>query len=1026
MLNKIGENTDNIKYVGNTWQKSGSIENASCMYTPENLLNLFYREYEYNKGEMIYRLPVDVDVNEVQPALLHHDLILVNLHYYTGTETDSSNVIYALKDYLAYGIGIGNPVYDPSFKVKYIPLVTEEALTSDTSNAGNKPLNDFIKDIGEGVTSFSIDNILTLFRVRYELETKPNGNQSLRDFYNGLKPKCKEKFIRDFSLPVHDPDSIKLPFYNQSLDGIEEHKKNSNRIATRFVLNSAALSGKFNNDFSYVEQLSNVAELVLTTLEGVEPHTYIIKDYNNLEVTSYALEATEANKDTDAYNYITKVLQSEEVTNNFPPEDKIDMIASEGMLSKLSTAGTTGGFGSMLSPLYIGYNPSVDMRNSQAIQLCIPQDKATILINEEEYETWDIFGGLVLGFKLVDALIAQRTFIGSIWAWGTIGDINNKITIHNTSGSSDKDIPLYKSLKNYPDAKSENDANPWSIDYTYNDDTVNYLTINILNKIYNTYGNPTTEWDSARLTPPVMEWLKKESVIFKAPFFGDFVEEKNFEQDLTPNSKVAFKEVFVDKEKGGKGRYKDSITRVPYIEQTMPLIYKPEGVEIENAKASTTFPGTSNLKDDVSGYSIIPPFISDSEKGDESELLEEGSETIAKTGAGSIRVEERIISKTIDELWTYIKKLSEDDSSAALPKFYGIKASKVDCDEVPAVRLNTKYIAGHPADEKYIDILSWEPKTVEDEVYPSRPYSNENNKELTFKGWKVTDHIVKYLDYEIKPFSRDTEVDEFYEFGPTSKGYLTQLYNSIETSLGFIEESTKVLNDDLLNRYSRTFDAEDDKTLTEEADLNLSEDQIALRNILTQKQEHARKSLAKILTFDVYKEYLTNPKNLKTIERDLEELKLNVKMLADYLVAAFVMKGAFDRATDRGTLHTLHRNHFEFEDTLIPETDEYLNDVSGSLEEDIRDQKVWFEDGAFEVRYVHPDNTYFNKLTTKKGTFGTLKIVKNEDATFEREERGLVKEDINKISLRQIYLAADGTWRSIHDNFTLPIVDDEF
>jgi hypothetical protein len=100
--------------------------------------------------------------------------------------------------------------------------------------------------------------------------------------------------------------------------------------------------------------------------------------------------------------------------------------------------------------------------------------------------------------------------------------------------------------------------------------------------------------------------------------------------------------------------------------------------------------------------------------------------------------------------------------------------------------------------------------------------------------------------------------------------------------------------------------------------------------------------------------------------------------------------------------------------------------ISGSLEEAIRDQKVWFEDGAFEVRYVHPDNTYFSKLTTKKGTFGTLKIVKNEDATFGREERGLVAEDINKISLRQIYLAADGTWRSIHDNFTLPIVDDEF
>lgn len=1012
MINEIGENTKNIKYIGNTWQKTGSIEYSECMYTPENLLNLLYRESSFNEGEFRYKIPIG---DEVMPAMLNHDLILVNIHYYTGTEVKASNNIYSLKDYLDYGISIGNPIYDNNFKVRFIPLLDESIISTS-----QKTLNDFIQIICRDVTNYEVYNILNYFKLRYSLERIPDSGDTISEFYGNLSDESKEKFLRDFSLPVHDPDSIKLPFYQQKLkDGSATP---SNRIATRFTLNAAAASKPSSvgiNSFNYIESLSNLAEYVLTGVEESNSITYDIPDYRISEDEGFAIESNTLENTNVANNltpaekaYIQKGLTTSEKTNNFPPENKIDLIAARNSLRQLTRVGTGEGFNTILNPVYIGYNSSIDMKNSNAIQLCIPQDKATVLINEDDYETWDIFGGLVLGFKLVDALIAQRTFIGSVWAWGTLNNIQNV----NDNAQTDvnvSNIDLYKSIKNYPDQKAM-DSSGWSTEYTYSSKDENYRTIQILNELYANFGtDDTTNTLKEAITEPVKKWLENESVIFKAPFFGDFVEEKNFQQDLTPESKVAFKEVFVDKERGGKGRYKDSITRVPYIEQTMPLIYKPEGIDIAKAKASTTFNSKSIFEDSINGFNITPPFIADSEKGDESESLT--GKPLTKSGAGSIRVEERIISKTIDEIWTYIKKLSEDANDEALPEFYGIKAKDTHYEQGrDPIRLNPRITA---EDEKLIDILSWEPtllETGEGNAYPDIPYSNKNYKELQFKGWKVTDHIVKYLDYKIEPFSRDSVVNNDYHFEKDSKGYLTQLYNNIETALGFIENSIEVSNEKVMDRFENTFNDQSDEDL---------------RNVhseIRRNREKAREVVSNILNFVEYKEYLENPKNLKTIERDLETLKLNVKMLADYLVSSFVMKGFADRGTNRGTLHTLHRNHFEFTDTLIPlgETqDVFLNDLDGSLEEEVIDKKVLFEDGKYDERYIHPENIY----SEKEGLFGVQEITWDEDnKKYVRVKKTINLEEANKAKLHQIYLAADGTWRYIFDGISVPIVDDEF
>ena len=231
MINKIGENTENIRYVGNTWQKSGSIDNAKCMYTPENLLNLLYKDTGYTKGKFEYTARKDVTLDNNSPALLSHDLILVNTHYYTGTADESGNVIYTLTDYLKYGISISNPIYSITSKTKFIPLINIEKVKSGDCDLANYTLKQFAEMFKFG-DSFvlNIDNITGFLKKKYDY-TEDAKNPTMQFFLNSLTEDNQIKFVEDFSLPYHDPESIRLPFHKQIVEDFEEKQNRSRNIS---------------------------------------------------------------------------------------------------------------------------------------------------------------------------------------------------------------------------------------------------------------------------------------------------------------------------------------------------------------------------------------------------------------------------------------------------------------------------------------------------------------------------------------------------------------------------------------------------------------------------------------------------------------------------------------------------------------------------------------------------------------------------------------------------------------------------
>lgn len=743
MYNNIGKNTGNVKYIGNTWQKSGSIENATSMYMAEDLLNLLYQENSYEDGAYDYIPRAHDSLQNASPALLSHDLILVNTYYYTGTSQSTGNSIYSLSDYLKYGISVSNPVYSIQSPTKFISLMDKDRLKDSTVT-----MLSFINTLTAklDLTTEDKENLYQALKNRYGYNATISTNAlltasgasapTLKSFCAGLTDDAIETFIRDFSLPIHDRQSVKLPFYNQQLDTATK-AASSNKIATRFVINSSSIVNPSKMGlqvYSYVEKLATEVEDALTAITDTGTSiNFFLKPYSDKSINSNTLENTNVANQlsaTDLLNLKERLgavgitedegEASYEVTNLFPDNYEVDIETANRILGTLASTGTSGGFNSILPPLYVGYDTAVDMCNSNAIQLCIPQDKSTILISDESYETWSIFGGIKLGYVLIDNLIAQRTFLGTIW-----GCSDNPNALEDAGD-------LYKGIKSYlidiPD----------ELKYKSSD---NYHSISVFNYLYNNFG-AGTDTDTSMLTPPVLEWLQSEQLIIKAPIFGDFIEEKNFEQDLTPHSSPEFQSAAIDADKVSPTRYPDSLIKVPYMEQTAPLVSIQRDVLNSEAHAAPDYPSVSTFKDGARNFRTTPPFLYDSYKNSEGE--EPGVETelgelqpIKKDNKGNLRVEDRIISKTIDEIWVFLKYLTEAYGENSLPSFYGMDASTFN------------FKGGHtPSASEKVDILSWEP-TFKDIRKPL--HSTDAYPELDVQSWQVKDFITYVATYQVEP-----------------------------------------------------------------------------------------------------------------------------------------------------------------------------------------------------------------------------------------------------------------------------------
>ena len=280
---------------------------------------------------------------------------------------------------------------------------------------------------------------------------------------------------------------------------------------------------------------------------------------------------------------------------------------------------------------------------------------------------------------------------------------------------------------------------------------------------------------------------------------------------------------------------------------------------------------------------------------------------------------------------------------------------------------------------------------------------------MIYKGWKVDKFITKVLDYKVKPFTRG-QAEGVYPYNTEDEdsnvtGYLTQIYNSALLAFNLLEDSFNTVTLDDGEGY---------------VDEKLYEGSKGLSNT----RSAAQTLLARILNYESdlhihYKQYLNKPKNLKAIERDLETIRQNLQTLSEYSVATFASRGFADRNTNRGTLHTLHRNAFDFEDTFLKDDRDSLDNFSDDLTVESLDKKVVYE-GGDEKRFVHPDNTY----STLEGKFGICNVDLSDPIQNTRNAEGFG--EANHTLLRDVYMSAEGVYRSIHEETIFPIVDDEF
>lgn len=1085
--------TNNIKFAANEWQAQGSVDRTS-MYTAEGILDLIFEDTQYDKETGMHKYTPRASFTErnFAPAKLSHDIILVNKLFYQSSPLTSYKNIFGLDDFLNYGIGVVNPVYDTLARDEKIILLNKDKIVNGECAISDMTItefcsifnpNSFTSTKGDLVDFSENANAVAGSGNRFEAMASAKVVAHLKDIYykpsEGSIPDFgkatmrqilaspgfdTERFINDFSLTLHDPESIRLPYFTRkSDDNISNQEKF--KFFTRYFPNLSVV----NEDLAsgYVEKVSPIMEDLLNSADLQIKGTYA--DGTSLDVKGFALDSSTGDSFTSptAFNSktnLSKIIDevavggvlSEKWENVIPKEYIADAVNLASALSFIGNALQNGGYNNFLSDLYLGWDSANNILNSTGIHLVVEEDKSAIFRSDDD-ENYTIYSGLVLGYRLVDNLIAQRTFLGTVFQLAAGWDDSEAVKTNWQTQPFNKTQKSTVTLASGNAYKLQRTAN------TY----MGYCTVDMLKYLVVGSNTETTfsefimdlrevnnlEDFNADYLRPFYRWLKEETFLFKTPIYGDFVEELNFMQDLNPDSKVQFAGARIKRTSIPYKRFQDSKYEVPYIEKTAPLINLSDAKKTTRTHASDAIAGkgyVTQTKADketgvVPGSNTTPPFIYDYDKGDEENKISGNIDERSKTAGsykqrvndvdGDFTVEGRILGKTIDELWQFLKFLSESTGHGLkgnnLPKFYGLLSNELgfeinDKDAEP-IRVNPKYSG--KADNPEIDILDWEPlSSTEYKPY----YSSEVAPELTMGGYKITKAIPKVLDYKVKFFGRkDVKDGSEYEYNTEDSdygdvaGYLDQLLNN--TSINF---NSNALGADvdaakLLDSFGDTsFNVADPELIPA-----LNEDKGILENKnfkqVSVNREKALIKIGKVLSYhehsfhNHYKEYLDNPKNLKTIERDLEAIRQNLQTLAEYSVLNFAVMGFADRSTNRGTLHTLHRNSFDFNDTFLEDDEDSLNNTADTLNVAELDKKVVFDDGDFDSRYQHHVIDGYGK-----NDYDANKIDLSGAEVNVREPHEMYKPNITLLS--EVYMAADGTWRSIHEHVILPILDDDY
>ena len=1083
--------TNNIKYADNEWQALGTTDRTS-MYLSEPILDLIFENqiYDRDTGKYKYIPRASIEGKKYSAATLSHDLILVNKLLYSSTPKTPYNSIYNLDDYLGYGIVITNPIYDNLARVKKIPMFETEAngdkLRLKYTGISSLTLKEFVEifnpysfsnaklnenalntltlslaDDTQGSNSPNNEVVITNLLTKYPAAGSINDTTNVGSWFNAMSAETQLKFIDDFSLSLHDKDSVKIPYYTMrgisQLSGVEKFKFFSRLYPNLSVINKNIAAG-------YVEKMSTLAEDYLSSnLSYGSAEDAVLKGVAIDQTSSAELQLIKTGTLASDAEAKTQLVDFDIL----PDDDIYDVTNCVNALSSIADSFRLGGYNKFLPPLFLGYTDDVNFKDSAGIHLVIEEDKSTVF-REDDVENFTIYSGLVLGYRLVDNLISQRTFLGSMFnlIFNSAGASNNA-----TMPNGWEKLPLNK-------MSQKKAVTDFAKDFVADGSYKGYVTVDMLgalfylghsDKTFTDYSERLREMgyfaeDYTDFMSPIQDWLENETFLFKAPIYGDYVEELQFMQDLHPDANPQFTGLRIKKTDLKYKRFQDSKYEHPYVEGTLPLINLTPGDPDWKAHATEAIPALGirfvNLHGDPNArsQSTVPPFLYDYDKDgvyapgnkDASAIAPLDARSAQSTSGGLINqrvnhkegdleVEGRIKSKTIEELWQYLKYLSEstgirsDVAGTDLPSFFGIYADQIGLapSDNSTLRLpQNEIIRVNPrvdstADRQIIDILDWEP--IFDTEHYDPYYNSKDHPEYQLGGYKVNKAITKVIDYAILPFSRSLRTDgDVYEYGTetgpymTVTGYLTQLWNNFELGLAATGIEGKALPYKELDAF--------------DTDLIFVDENVKRSGQMLQESENRRKAFNKIATLlnwsegesrhNHFKEYLEHPKNLKTIERDLESIRQNLQMLSEYAVLNFAVMGFADRGTNRGTLHTLHRNSFDFNDAYLEDasslpSNDTLNNVVDTLNVVELDKKVVFADGDFATRYKHDyyDASRLNLSDPKLNVRTTANRTAEDPVT---------RYAPNITLLSEVYLAGDGTWRSVHEHLVAPIIDDEF
>lgn len=1115
--------TNNIKYYDNEWQAQGTVDRGS-MFTKEPLLHLLFEGTEYDNKINDYAVYTPRTTKSA--AKLTHDLMVLDNYYYVASATASSINIFDIETFAKKSFAIANPIYDKNAKKHQIHLI-------DFKKIGEKKVFDILQKVA-GLFTDSVDTgkIKLVIQHRYGISEDKVSTITVEKLKNNTA------FVNDFSLDLHDPESIKLPYIPRI--NTDENSSNINAtIYTRFLINTLSSSLKSNN--TWTSQLQKYHEYMEDALEES-----ILKEFFE-DKSDFYLSGLSDSFENSKYSYENnKAYRSEiikQLTNIY------------------------NGITRCNSEIYVG--DSTNLYEKKGMVLLNEEDSSNIF--QDDTNNYRLFNKLCICYPTVNDIIGLRTPIGG---WKVLLGKNWE----QTTTADEKTVVQNDFSKLY---------SWWKDDLFEANSDFAYQSILLLQNLYEIgTGQPTLSTSKDfELCDPIKQWLANECLIVKAPIYGDYVEELNFMQDLNPDSNVVFKNIRVKQTSIPYNRFQDSKYEIPFVEKTAPLVNKTStiekgfGIHASDAIAGVgEYPGNNEglrkngvvEKVTTDDKFTTPPFLYDFDKGDQENLFDSVDErSKTKNGykqrivpsAGNTIIEGPINSPTIDELWVFLKYLTESDGrnpkegelDSRVPQFYGLKkefienfiTGKTGHETLLSTvknRLNPRKKDEDNTTE-VVDILDWE--VVTDDSLPQYfdPSSENKCHEFRFGGYNITEHIDKIYDYKIEAFDRRTfktfvktetdgeTIDEpkvvkihdgsVYEFDTEKefvnnndpynhpKGYLEKLYN--DAIVNFLNGYKKPQPEDVIDEYDLLnadifeqngildgFSVENDKKITDgrmyiplkkvqkpvkdstEDSRDDSNNDSNDNNVIdvddggvkeiSRQRWNAYKLLSRILDYGTYaesddwvnhplhnhyKNYLEHPKNLKEIERDLETLRQNLQTAIEYLITTQAEKGFADRNINRGTLHILHRNNYEFTSTLIPLEDVnntqaendlvHLKPLTDSLNDvvDVGQNDTSLSVSALDKKVVYDDGRYYEPSNTIDGKYGDEfeNIDRKYESRYFHDNYDCRVVDLqgprintrsvhnmyrpNETLLSEVYLAADGTWRSVHEHPVIAVLDCE-